>query len=134
MINEELKGHFLNLYLLALSDNHFDESELETILTIGEEKGISRAEFEQIIINPSSIEINYPSVFVEKIKLLYDFTRVIWADEKIQPDEEQAFLKFGERFGFSKEESQDLMTYLLSLAKNEIPSSEIEKEILKITQ
>ncbi|WP_158838324.1 hypothetical protein [Polaribacter sp. L3A8] len=52
MINTDLKGHFLNLYMIALSDNNFDEKELETILKIGEEKGISKEEFEKIIINP----------------------------------------------------------------------------------
>ena len=29
-MNEKLKGHFLNLYMIALSDNSFDEKELET--------------------------------------------------------------------------------------------------------
>ena len=134
MINNEIKGHFLNLYQLALSDNYFDEMELDTILTIGEEKGISRAEFEQIIINPSSVEIKYPTEFTAKIELLYDFVRVIWADQKVQPDEEQAFLKFGERFGFSTKESEDLLPFLLGLAKQNIPSSNIEKEILKATE
>ena len=29
-MNTDLKGHFLNLYMIALSDNNFDEKELET--------------------------------------------------------------------------------------------------------
>ena len=31
-MEEDLKGHFLNLYMIALSDNNFDEKELEVIL------------------------------------------------------------------------------------------------------
>jgi len=88
MISNELKSHFLNLYLLALSDNNFDEKELEVILQIGEEKGISQKAFEEIIINPTSIEIYYPTEFIDKIKLLYDFTKVIWADNKVEEDQE----------------------------------------------
>src|SRR5690606_10482204 len=108
--------HFLNLYMLALSDNNFDEKELETILQIGEEKGISQNDFEQIIINPTSVEIQYPSDFIDKIKLLYDFTRVIWADNKVEKDEKDSFLKFCNKFGFEKQESDELFEWLLDLA------------------
>jgi len=37
--------------MLALSDNNFDEKELETILQIGEEKGITQKAFEDSIIS-----------------------------------------------------------------------------------
>lgn len=133
MFNDEIKGHFLNLYLMALSDNNFDDKELQTILEIGEEKGISRKEFEDIIINPSSIEIQYPEDFIQKIKLLYDFTRVIWADKKIEDDEKTTFLKFCNRFGFQDNESEELFVWLMDLAKNDVPASQIEQEIKNVT-
>lgn len=133
MINNELKSHFLNLYMLALSDNNFDEKELETILQIGEEKGISQEAFEDIIINPTSVKIEYPTGFIEKIKLLYDFTRVIWADEKVDDDEKISFLKFCHKFGFEPQESNELFLWLLDLAKVQTPSSELDNEIKKLT-
>lgn len=133
MISNELKSHFLNLYMLALSDNNFDEQELETILQIGEEKGISQKEFEEIIINPVSITIQYPSDFIEKIKLLYDFTRVIWADKKVDENEKISFLKFCTNFGFESQESEELFTWLLGLAKNGIPAHHLNEEIKKLT-
>ena len=133
MINNELKSHFLNLYMLALSDNDFDEKELETILQIGEEKGISQKAFEDIIINPTSVNIEYPTEFIEKIKLLYDFTRVIWADKQVDDDEKISFLKFCHKFGFEPQESEELFAWLLDLAKNETPTSELDNEIKKLT-
>jgi len=133
MINNELKSHFLNLYMLALSDNNFDEKELETILQIGEEKGISQKAFEEIIINPTSVNIEYPTEFIEKIKLLYDFTRVIWADKKVDDDEKVSFLKFCNRFGFELQESEELFVWLLDLAKKETPTSELDNEIKNLT-
>ena len=42
MLTEELKSHFLNMYLIAMSDNEFDEKEMQIILEIGEDKGITR--------------------------------------------------------------------------------------------
>lgn len=133
MINNELKSHFLNLYMLALSDNNFDERELETILQIGEEKGISQKAFEDIIINPTSISIQYPTEFIAKIKLLYDFTRVIWADKNVDDDEKLSFLKFCEKFGFEAQESKELFVWLLDLAKKETPTSQLDHEIKKLT-
>lgn len=133
MIDNKLKGHFLNLYMLALSDNNFDERELETILQIGEEKGVSQNDFEQIIINPTSVEIQYPSDFIDKIKLLYDFTRVIWADKKVKKDEKDSFLKFCNKFGFEKKESEELFEWLLEMAKKGISTSQLDNEIENLT-
>lgn len=119
--------------MLALSDNDFDEKELETILQIGEEKGISQKEFEDIIIHPTSIRMEYPTEFIEKIKFLYDFTRVIWADKNVDEDEKISFLKFCSKFGFEKQESEELFVWLLDLAKKETPTSELDNEIKKLT-
>jgi DnaJ-domain-containing protein 1 len=119
--------------MLALSDNDFDEKELETILQIGEEKGISQKAFEDIIINPTSVNIEYPTEFIQKIKLLYDFTRVIWADKKVDDDEKVSFLKFCQKFGFEPEESEELFVWLLDLAKKETPTRELDNEIKKLT-
>lgn len=133
MINTDLKGHFLNLYMIALSDNNFDEKELDTILKIGEEKGISKEEFEKIIINPTSVNIQIPTDFISKINLLYDFARVIWSDGKIEEDEKISFMKYCEKFGFDIEESEELFEWLIGFAKNNLTVQELEKEIIKIS-
>lgn len=133
MINTDLKGHFLNLYMIALSDNNFDEKELETILKIGEEKGISKEEFEKIIINPTSVNIQIPTEFISKINLLYDFARVIWSDGKIEEDEKNSFMKYCEKFGFDIEESKELFEWLIGFAKKNLTVQELEKEIIKIS-
>lgn len=133
MIDNKLKGHFLNLYMLALSDNNFDEKELEIILQIGEEKGISQSEFEQIIINPTSVEIQYPTEFIDRIRLLYDFVRVIWADNKVEKDEKDSFLKFCNKFSFDKQESDELFDWLLDLAKQGISIDHLDNEIKNLT-
>lgn len=132
-MNENLKGHFLNLYMIALSDNNFDEKELETILKIGEEKGISQDEFEKIIINPTSIDINVPTEFIDKIKLLYDFARVIWADLKIEEDEIKSFMRYCKKFGFDNDESEELFDWLIKFAKKDITTQELEKEIINLS-
>ncbi|MHB1106666.1 MAG: hypothetical protein ACYCZ2_09920 [Lutibacter sp.] len=129
IINDTLKGHFLNLYMIALSDHNFDEKELETIYLIGEEKGISKEEFENIIIHPTSGKFEIPNDILSKIKLLYDFIRVIWADQKIETEEKNSFLKYCEVFNFSQDESLEMFDWLLCFAQDNLPSEELEKEI-----
>lgn len=133
-MNKNLKGHFLNLYLIALSDNNFDEKELETILKIGEEKGISKAEFERIILDPTTVNIEVPEDFISKIKLLYDFARVIWSDEVIDAGEQRSFLQFCTKFGFAETESQELFDWLIGLAKQSINADQLEQEIINLTK
>mgnify|MGYP002636258290 CR=1 FL=1 len=132
-MNENLKGHFLNLYMIALSDNNFDEKELETILKIGEEKGISQDEFEKIIINPTSINIEVPTEFIDKIKLLYDFAKVIWSDLKVEDEEKKSFMRYCKKFGFDNEESEELFDWLIDFAKKSLTTQELEKEIINLS-
>ena len=133
-MTNELEGHFLNLYALALSDSHFDERELAAILHIGEEKGISKARFEEILIHPTEVDISYPTDFLSKVHLLYDFSRVIWADGKVTESEERSFIKFCDRFGFEHGESTELFQWLLERAKQGMSSSELEVELRKLNE
>ncbi|VDH05173.1 TerB family tellurite resistance protein [Bergeyella zoohelcum] len=128
-MNEQVKSHFINLYFLALSDGNFAPEELETILKIAEEKGLSKQEFESIITNPTDIKIGIPEDFLEKIVLLYDFVRVILADNEIEESEKKQFLKFCNQFGFGVEESEELFDWLIGLAKKELSFEQVKQEI-----
>ena len=128
-MEENLKGHFINLYLIALSDNDFDERELETILQIGQEKGITREEFEQIIINPTSVEFYYPDDFKSKINMLYDYVRVIDADDVVTDEEKRSFLFYCKKFNFETEESNELFEWLIDKSRRNFSQEQIEKEL-----
>ena len=72
---------------MALSDGYFAPEELEVILKIAQDKGISKEEFEEIISHPTGVEFHLPDTFMDKIKLLFDFVKVILADGVIENDE-----------------------------------------------
>lgn len=128
-MNEQVKSHFMNLYFLALSDGNFAPEELETILKIAEEKGLSKQEFESIVTNPVNMVFEIPKDFLEKIFLLYDFVRVILADNKIEEGEKIQFLKFCNQFGFGAEESEELFEWLVELAKKQLSFEQVKQEI-----
>ncbi len=131
-MKEELKSHIVNLYMLALSDGDFAQEELEVILKIAEDKGISKAEFQGIIANPTAITFHLPETFMDKIKLLFDFVKVILADNVIEDEEVTTFMRFCQKFEFSEDESKELFEWLIELGKQEISISDLEKEIEKL--
>ncbi len=124
-----MKSHMINLYMLALSDGDFAPEELEVILKIAEDKGFSKAEFEQIILNPIGIDFQSPEKFMDKIKLLFDFVKVILADNIIADDEVKMFMRFCNKFGFGKEESKELFDWLIELEKHNTSAEELEEKI-----
>ena len=132
MLTEELKSHFLNMYLIAMSDNEFDEKEMQTILKIGEDKGITKEEFEQIIINPTKVEFKIPDDTIKKIEYLFDFAKIIWADEKVDDNERISLQNFCEKFDFDKETAIELTEWLLQIAKDDITHEQLHTEIDKL--
>lgn len=129
-MNEKIKNHVINLYMIALSDGHFAPEELETIIKIGEEKGFSKEEFEKTIVQPN-IEFSIPEDFIERIKLLYDFVKVIISDQKIEEEEVNTFLMFCKKFQFEEERGKELFDWLIEMANQNLSTEDLEKEIEK---
>lgn len=129
MEKNQLKHHFINLYLIALSDGSFDKEELDVILKIAFEKGINEEEFKEFITDPTNVNLEVPENFLSKIKLLYDFTRVILADGKIEDEEKNVFLRLCSNYNFGEEESEELFEWLIDLAKKDLPTDRIDEEL-----
>jgi hypothetical protein len=122
-----LKGHFLNLYHMALSDAEVDTTELEMLYKIGEEKGVSRIEIDEVVIRPHTIKFSPPESVLEKIESLYDFARIAWADGKIDENEERVLTMFCTKFGFEKENVPIIVKFLLDEAQKGTSKQDIFK-------
>jgi hypothetical protein len=129
---EETRSHIINLYMMALSDGDFAPQEMELILTIAEERGISKEEFEKIISNPLGVKFYVPNSFMDRIKLLYDFVRIIKADDVIEQEEKEMFLKFCNKFKFDEESSNELFDWLVELSDKKMSMEDVENEINKL--
>lgn len=122
-----LKGHFLNLYHIALSDTEVDTTELEMLYTIGEEKGVSRAEIDEVVIRPDTIKFTAPVTILEKIESLYDLARIAWADGKIDENEQRVMQMFCTKFGFEKDNIPTIIQFLFDHANKGTSKVEIFK-------
>jgi len=124
-LDNRLKSHFLNLYYMTLSDVDVDPLELELLYLIGEEKGITKDDIEQIVINPASTKFTCPESVLEKVESLYDFARIAWADGKIDDNEITAMQMFIKKFGFKEDNIPMIVQFLLDEAEKQTPKNEI---------
>lgn len=128
MITNELKSHFLRLYQIAFVDDDFDVLELQMLYKFAEERGISREQLNEILLNPSH-DSSIPETKEERISYLYDLAIMIWADKKITEDEYITLKKYCKKFGFLDENINDITDYLLDCAKKGIKKEVLINEI-----
>jgi len=116
-LEPKLKGHFLNLYHMALSDSEIDTTELEMLYKIGEQKGVSKSEIDATILQPDTVKFISPETVLDKIDCLYDFALIAWADGKVDPSERRLIEVFCSKFGFQEENISAISQFLLDEAE-----------------
>jgi len=126
-LESTLKGHFLNLYHMALSDAEVDTTELAMLYKIGEEKGVSKNEIDDVVVRPDTIKFTSPESVLEKIESLYDFARIAWADGKIDENEERVLCMFCSKFGFENENVPIIVKFLLDEAQKGTSKEDVFK-------
>lgn len=128
MISTELKSHFLRLYQMAFSDDNFDVLELQMLYKFAEERGITKDQLNEILLNPSHDSL-IPESLEKRVGYLYDLAVMIWADQKVTEDEYITLKKYCKKFEFLEENITELADYLLDCAKKDLPKEEIIKNI-----
>ncbi|WP_299522519.1 hypothetical protein [Winogradskyella sp.] len=129
MISIELKSHFLRLYQMAFADDNFDVLEMQMLYKFAEERGVTREQLDDILLNPSHIP-GIPKTLEEKIEYLYDLALMIWADNIVTDDEKNTLKKYCLKFGFIEENIEELCQFLLDNAKQKLPKENLI-ELLK---
>lgn len=128
MITTELKSHFLRLYQIAFADDNFDALEMQMLYKFAEERGLTRDQLNDILLNPSHNSA-IPKSLEKRVEYLYDLAIMIWADEKVTEDEYITLKKYCSKFEFLDENISELADYLLESAKNGLSKEEILKTI-----
>lgn len=128
MISTELKSHFLRLYQMAFSDDSFDVLEMQMLYKFAEERGLSKEQLNEILLNPSH-DSSIPESLELRVEYLYDLAVMIWADNKVTDDEYNTLKKYCKKFEFLDENITELVDYLLENAKKGVSKEEIINEI-----
>lgn len=123
-ISTGLKSHFLRLYQMAFADDNFDVLELKMLYNFAKERGLTKDQLNEILLNPSQESV-IPESLDEKIEYLYDLARMIWADQVVTEDETNTLKKYCKKFEFLEENIDDICEFLLENAKEKISLSEL---------
>jgi len=124
-MTESLKSHLLNLYALALTDAQFDEREIFLLYKIAGEKGVPKEELDHLLLNPATLKFHFPETVEERIGYLYDYAKMILADDTIDEHEMKTLEKFCLRFDFDEQNTPLIMELLISAAKEQVPAAEV---------
>lgn len=113
------ESHIRNLILMAKSDDHVDDTELEIIFKIGKERGFTEQEINYFLKDETSFKIIQPKEIEECFEQLYDLALVMMADGIIEDDEMDFCTEFAEELGLeSKEASFIVMSIVEGLENN----------------
>ncbi len=127
-ITAELKGHFIRLYQMAITDGDFSPSELKMLYNFAEERGISSDDLDKLFLGHTG-NIAIPEKLETKLEYLFDLSKLIWADGVVTEDEKVTLHKFCRKFGFEEENIEQLSDYLLQAAKDKKPLNEMIAEL-----
>lgn len=129
ILTNQLKGHFIRLYQMALTDDNFNVLELQMLYHFADERGIPKEELDKLFLNPVSQDFDVPEDLNTRIEYLYDLTRIIWADEKVTDDEMNTLKKYCKKFEFLDENIDDLAKYLIECVQKGIQKHEIINQL-----
>ncbi len=122
-------NHLNDLLNMALADSNIDINELTLIYEMGLEKGITKAEIDELQSNIKATSVEPPKELKDKVKLLFDLCLIIWADGKVVKEEKDLLLKFIVQCKFKKEDAEEIADYLLERTKAKASLEEILDEI-----
>jgi uncharacterized tellurite resistance protein B-like protein len=113
---------------MAFSDDNFDVLELKMLYKFAEERGLTEAQLNEILLHPSH-DSTIPDSLELRVEYLYDLAVMIWADQKVTEDEYLTLKKYCKKFEFLDENITELADYLIDCAKKNMDKEEIIKTI-----
>ena len=118
------KNYLRNLIQLASADGHLDESEIAVLLEIGKQRNLKEWQINELLKDHSAFEVFIPDSFLNKMNLLFDLMRLIYADGVVDEHEIVYIKKILSAFNLS----HDVVTELLIMFQHGTPSIEDWRE------
>jgi len=87
------KNYLRNLIQLASADGHLDDREVEVLYSIGRQRKLKDWQIQELLDDTSPFEVFIPESFLNRMNLLYDLMRLLYADG-IVDEQEVAYVKF----------------------------------------
>lgn len=109
------KGHFAAIVRVALSDGKIASEEQQFLDRLAKNLDISKAEYEEILENPTNFPINPPYLYLHRLERLYDLSRMVYADGIIGANQRNLVVRFATGLGFTPSNVNYIVDKALSL-------------------
>lgn len=119
------ESHMKNLIMMARSDNSIDKTEVDVIMQIGEERGLSKARVKELLTSKDKAKIIPPDSPRDMFEQLFDLTRVMCADDVIEDDEMEFVTGFANKIGFRKMSSAFIVDRILEGMEEKLSKDQI---------
>ncbi|MCP4520832.1 MAG: TerB family tellurite resistance protein [Cytophagales bacterium] len=122
------ESHIKNLIMMAQSDDHVDQSEIDIICSIAKNRGISEEKVKELIASgDTDFEISKPDTIDECFEQLYDLALVMMADGIIDDDEMDFCTDFAEQLGLAPKEANFIVLSIVEGLENQFSKSTIHQ-------
>lgn len=99
-------NHFASIVNIASVDGEINLEEKRVLKHLAQKLDISKEDYEIAIESPGEFPVFSPNSVEERLEHLYEIITVIFADYKMNKEEEFLLKKYAVALGFSSEDSQ----------------------------
>ncbi|MGL5113474.1 MAG: TerB family tellurite resistance protein [Flavobacterium sp.] len=114
------KGHFSAIVRVALADGKATQEEQAFLDKLAARLEISPVEYQEILKNPLSYDINPPYLYVERLERLYDLGRMVHTDHHLGDNQEKMLMRFGLALGFTPSNVSYIVNKALALLDKKV--------------
>lgn len=126
------KEHFMHLLQIALADGNIDEKESEMLHRYGKKMGFTDPEIDNLISSSSKSTYIPPYEYSKRFEQVYDFVKIILADDIIDENEIRFASFFASKSGFKEIEIPKLLEHLIKGIKMGIDDEDLFESYKKI--
>lgn len=102
-------GHFASIVTLASADGEINETELKLLQRFARKLDVDDSEFKEILETPDRYPINPPNNKHARLERLYDLFKIIYADSRMDENEEKLIYKYAIGLGFRSEDAETVI-------------------------
>lgn len=122
-------SYVLSLLSIAAADGNVDDDEIQCILKIAIQKGVSVDEFKRVVQRPESVKFTPPESIQDRIELIYHLVIVMMVNGEIDDTEFFRCKQFAETLGFNHSIIDNMVKTIIEKAKAGADSEKTAEEI-----
>lgn len=126
ILNHNLKGqqkhnlnHFASIVKMAMADGVITEGEEKLLKRVARKLHILEDKVEEVLKNYKDYSITTPQNYDERIELLYDYTKMIYADDSVSAKEASVLRKICIALNFPLDNVEKVADEAIHLVLNE---------------